>query len=458
MTSTPSARDLDSPSAPSSAVADTVRRAVAEGLLGEQQPVAGFLDADGVRGSVTALREAFAAVPDVRVLHTFAAKAASLVPVLRLLADCGMGCEVASPGELRLAVEAGFAPERIVLDSPAKTRDELRTAFALGVAVNADNFGELRRIDDLRPHGSASVVGLRINPQVGGGSIGAMSTATAGSKFGVALRDPGAREQIVRAFAERPWLTRLHAHVGSQGCPLELIAEGIAETYRLAEEINGAVGGRQITSLDIGGGLPVNFADDEVRPSFGDYVAALRASVPGLFDGRYDLVTEFGRSLLAKNGFIGARVEYTKEAGGRRVVLTHAGAQIATRTVFMPEAWPLRVGAFDAEGRPRGGPPMAQDVAGPCCFAGDVVAHGRELPELREGDYVVLYDTGAYYFSTHWAYNSLPRAAVYGYAAAPGGSGVRFVPVRDAQSLDSLAEESGLGHADALTGLGGGAI
>ncbi|WP_405812264.1 diaminopimelate decarboxylase [Streptomyces sp. NBC_01520] len=459
MTSTPSARDLDSPSAPSSAVADTVRRAVAEGLLGEEQPVAGFLDADGVRGSVTALREAFAAVPDVRVLHTFAAKAASLVPVLRLLAGCGMGCEVASPGELRLAVEAGFAPERIVLDSPAKTRDELGTAFALGVAVNADNLGELRRIDELRPHGSASVVGLRVNPQVGGGSIGAMSTATAGSKFGVALRDPGARERIVQAFAERPWLTRLHAHVGSQGCPLELIAEGIAETYRLAEEINGAVGGRQITSLDIGGGLPVNFADDEVRPSFGDYVATLRASVPGLFDGRYDLVTEFGRSLLAKNGFIGARVEYTKDAGGRRIVLTHAGAQIATRTVFMPEAWPLRVGAFDAEGRPRGGPPMVQDIAGPCCFAGDVVAHGRELPELREGDYVVLYDTGAYYFSTHWAYNSLPRPAVYGFAAAPGGSGgsgVRFVPVRDAQSLDSLAEESGLGHADALTGLGGG--
>ncbi|MFE7754929.1 diaminopimelate decarboxylase [Streptomyces sp. NPDC057429] len=456
MTPTPPASDLGGPSAtPSDRFGNAVRQAVAEGLLSEGQPVAGFLDADGVRDSVTALHEAFAAVPGVRVLHTFAAKAASLVPVLRLLADCGMGCEVASPGELRLAVEAGFAPEKIVLDSPAKTRDELRTGLALGVAVNADSFDELRRIGELRPPGSASGVGLRINPQVGEGSIGAMSTATATSKFGVALRDPGVREQIVRAFAERPWLTRLHAHVGSQGCPLELIAEGIAETYRLAEEINGAVGARQITSLDIGGGLPVNFADHEVRPSFGDYVAALRASVPGLFDGSYDLVTEFGRSLLAKNGFIGARVEYTKDAGGSRIALTHAGAQVATRTVFMPEAWPLRVGAFDAEGHPRSGPPMVQDIAGPCCFAGDVVAHGRELPELREGDYVVLYDTGAYYFSTHWAYNSLPRPAVYGFAGGPGG-GVRFVPVRDAQSLDSVAQESGLDHAAALTGLGTG--
>ncbi|MEV8230795.1 diaminopimelate decarboxylase [Streptomyces sp. NPDC079167] len=433
--------------------AEALRLAVAEGLLGEERPLAGFLDADGIRASVEALRDAFDAEPGVRVLHTFAAKAASLIPVLRLFAGCGMGCEVAGPGELRLAVEAGFAPARIVLDSPAKTRDELRLALALGVAVNADSFGEIRRIEELRSPGSASVLGLRVNPQVGGGSIGAMSTATATSKFGVALRDPGARERVVRTFAEHPWLTRLHAHVGSQGCPLELIAAGIAEAYRLAEEINAASATRQVTGIDIGGGLPVNFDDDETRPAFAEYVAALRAAAPGIFDGRYDLVTEFGRSLLAKNGFIGARVEYTKDAGGRRIVLTHAGAQIATRTVLMPDAWPLRVGAFDGEGRPRSGPPMIQDIAGPCCFAGDIVAHGRELPELREGDFIALYDTGAYYFSTPWAYNSLPRPAVYGFAGESGR--LRFAPVREAQSLDSVAAESGLRHADALTELHG---
>lgn len=436
----------------SARVAAAVRQAVADGLLGEQQPVVGFIDTDGVRESVAALRDAFPVMPGT--LHTFAAKASSLIPVLRLLADCGMGCEVASPGELRLALDAGFAPADIVLDSPAKTREEIALALALGVAVNADSLDELRRIDELRTPDSVSVIGLRVNPQVGSGSIGAMSTATATSKFGVALRDEGAREAVVRAFAARPWLTRLHAHVGSQGCSLELIARGIAETYALAEEINGALRTQRITSIDIGGGLPVNFDDDSVRPTYAAYVAALREAVPGLFDGRYSLVTEFGRSLLAKNGFIGALVEYTKDAGGRRIALTHAGAQTATRTVFMPDAWPLRVGVFDEQGRPGTGPLVVQDIAGPCCFAGDVVAHGRELPELRAGDFVVLYDTGAYYFSTPWAYNSLPRPAVYGFSRGADGDGVRFAPVRDAQSLDSIAAESGLAHADALTRLG----
>ncbi|GKQ34957.1 diaminopimelate decarboxylase [Streptomyces sp. A012304] len=432
--------------AAASRVAPAVRQAVAEGLLSEDRPLAGFVDVPGVRESVAALHAAFADVPDV--LHAFAAKACPLVPVLRLLRDAGMGCEVASPGELWLALDAGFDPARIVLDSPAKTRQEIREALALGVAVNADNLDELERIDALRPAGCASVLGLRVNPQVGAGAIEAMSTATAHSKFGVALRDPGARERVVEAFVRRPWLTRLHGHVGSQGCPLPLIAEGLAALHTLAEEINARVGHRQVTSLDLGGGLPVNFADDTVSPTYADYVAALTAAEPALLDGRYRLVTEFGRSLLAKNGFLAARVEYVKDAGGRRVAVTHAGANVATRTVFMPQAWPLRVSAYGPDGTPKQAALLRQDVAGPCCFSGDVVAHDRALPELAEGDWVVLHDTGAYYFSAPWSYNSLPRPAVYG--CLPRDGRVLFATVRPAQTVREISVESGLARADAL--------
>ncbi|PWI46065.1 diaminopimelate decarboxylase [Streptomyces sp. ICBB 8177] len=445
-----------------------LRAAVAAGLLDDEQPVAGLLDVTGVRDSARALREAFA-TPGVPVTHTFAVKAASLVPVLRLLDDEGIGCEVASPGELALARAAGVPAERTVLDSPAKTRAELREALALGIAVNADNEEELTRLDALMaerrfapaPHlspsapasrPSASPVGLRVNPQVGAGAIDAMSTATATSKFGVALRDPGAAERVVAAFAARPWLTRLHAHVGSQGCPLKLMAEGVRVAYELAERINETVGRRQVDTLDIGGGLPVDFASDEVAPTYREYADLLRGEVPGLFDGRYGIVTEFGRSLLAKSGTILARVEYAKSAGGRRIAVTHAGAQVATRTVFAPDAWPLRVLALGPEGRPKQGDPVPQDVAGPCCFAGDVLARARELPPLDEGDLVALPDTGAYYFSTHFHYNALPRPAVHGYLVADDGS-VRFVTVRERQTAAEIVAESGAAHAEGLAAL-----
>ncbi|MEU9760072.1 diaminopimelate decarboxylase [Streptomyces sp. NPDC047985] len=426
-------------------------RAVEDGLLGPRSPLVGLLDVDGVLAAVEALNEAFEGPAAVH--HTFAAKACGLVPVLRLLADAGMGCEVASPGELEQALAAGFTYDRLVFDSPAKTVEELEYALAHGIAINLDNFQELARVDRLLAGREASApIGLRVNPQVGAGAIGAMSTATATSKFGVALRDPGAVDAVVAAFAQRPWLNRLHAHVGSQGCPLPLIAEGVRVAYELAERVNAELGQARITGIDIGGGLPVNFDDEDDRPTYADYVAELRSAAPGLFDGRYALVTEFGRSLLAKSGSIATVVEYTKSAGGRRIAVTHAGAQVATRTVFMPDAWPLRVGVFDAAGRPKRGPSEVVDIAGPCCFAGDLTATGRELPAVEPGDVVALYDTGAYYFSSHFSYNSLPRPAVYGYQTDSDGQ-VRFALVREAQSVRGVVEESGLSQADALVAL-----
>ncbi|MFJ3932935.1 MULTISPECIES: diaminopimelate decarboxylase [unclassified Streptomyces] len=426
-----------------------VRAAVEQGLLGAEQPVTALLDVAGLRASAAALRAAFAAVTGAPVLHAFAVKAAPLVPVLALLHAEGLGAEAASPGELAIARAAGLPPERIVLDSPAKTRAELREALALGVAVNADNPQELARLDALTAAApTASPIGLRVNAQVGGGSIGALSTATATSKFGFPLTDPGARRHLVRSAVERPWLTRLHTHSGSQGMALDRMADAVEAAYLLAEEINAAAGERRIDTVDIGGGLPVNFASEAHAPSFREYAELLAARVPGLFDGRYGLVTEFGRSLVAKHGLVLARVEYTKSAGGRPIAVTHAGVQVATRTVYAPESWPLRITAYDAAGAPRTGPPVEQDVAGPACFAGDLLAERRPLPLLHPGDVVAALDTGAYCFASHYGYNSLPRVAVHGWTDGPGG--ISFATVREAQAPGEIVAEAGAGHRDAL--------
>ncbi|MFD7341015.1 diaminopimelate decarboxylase [Streptomyces violascens] len=437
-----------------------VRAAVEQGLAGPDVPIVALLDTTGIRVGAAALQAAFAAVTDAPVLHAFAVKACPLVPVLRLLLAEGLGAEVASPGELALARAAGIRPAATVLDSPAKTPAELREALALGIAVNADNPQELARLDALIfPQGlegqggtpivpSTSPLGIRVNPQLGAGSIDALSTATATSKFGVALLDEGARDWVVRAYAERPWLTRLHTHSGSQGVALSLMARGVRAVYELAEEINAAVGRQQVDTIDIGGGLPVNFGSDEETPTYDAYARLLKEEVPGLFDGRYGLVTEFGRSLLAKHGLVLARVEYAKSSGGRPIAVTHAGVQIAARTVYAPASWPLRIEAYDAKGRPKQGPVVAQDIAGPACFAGDLLAENRPLPLLDQGDYTGVLDTGAYYFAHHYSYNSLARPGIYGFTATADGA--EFATVRSPQSLADLVEEAGGAHADAL--------
>lgn len=413
--------------------------AVAQGLLGGDRLLAGFVDMDGVAEAVATLHAAFPA----HFMHAFAAKAGCLEGILRLLRGHGMACEVASPGELAQALAAGFEPARIVFDSPAKTWAEIRACIRHGMTVNIDNWQELARVDQVMRElpGSTATVGIRINPQVGVGTIAAMSTATRTSKFGIALDDEGSRARLLEAYRERPWLTCVHTHVGSQGCPLELIAHGVGKAVALAREINEAIGRRQVTTVDIGGGLPVNFESDAPAPTFTEYAAILRAAVPALFSGEFQVITEFGRSVMAKNGFIVARVEYTKTTGGHHIAITHAGAQVATRTVFMPELWAIRVSALDPAGRPKTGPKVAQDVAGPCCFAGDIIASRRLLPLLEQGDWVMLHDTGAYYFSTPFVYNSLPRIAVHGFRLE--GEAVAFELLRaeetEAQLLAATA-------------------
>lgn len=314
-------------------------------------------------------------------------------------------------------------------------------ALELGVSLNIDNLEELARVDDAvaRVGEHRSVIGVRVNPQTGAGAIDAMSTATTTSKFGIGLADD--RDRIIGAFASRPWLTQLHVHSGSQGLSLEHAAEGARLITELARDITAHVGRQQVTRIDIGGGLPVNFDSDDITPSFADHRAVLQAAAPELFDGRYGLVTEFGRALTAKAGTLVARVEYTKVTGGRPIAVTHAGVQVATRTVFAPGAWPLRIDVYDANGQPRLGEPQVQDVAGPACFTGDMLAVGRELPLIRQGDLVAIPETGGYYFSTHFSYNALPRPAVYAVETIAGQR--HWGLARRAQSIEEVVAEAG---------------
>ncbi len=123
-------------------------------------------------------------------LHAIAVKANPLTSTLKKIKELGVGLEVASLPELYLAEATGFSADKIVFDSPAKTKKEIDYALKSGVRLNADSFDELDRIDEfLKTIKSKSVVGVRINPQVGSGSIKSTSVADAISKFGIPIND-----------------------------------------------------------------------------------------------------------------------------------------------------------------------------------------------------------------------------------------------------------------------------
>lgn len=386
-----------------------VRTAIEGGLL-ESNGAISIVDIGGVEANVAKLISAF---PE-NFLHCFAVKSNHEAFILRLLNACGMGAEVASPNELRFALAAGFEPDKMVFDAPVKTQREIEDALKRGIAFNIDNFQEFERVREfVASQKTLSTIGFRINPQIGSGSVALSSTATQTSKFGVGLKDEGNRQRLIEAYSTFPWFTGIHVHVGSVGCPLELIAQGIAETVRLVHAINDKAGFQQIKTIDIGGGLPVNFKSDLDDPDFETFAAVLKQYVPELFSGDFKVITEFGRAIVAKHALTIAKVEYTKVTGGRHIALTHAGVHNLMRVVFQPQAWERRVSVVCPNGSPSTAERVKQDVAGPCCFTGDIIAHERNLPLMKPDDYVVVHDTGAYCFSNHFQYNAMGRDPVY---------------------------------------------
>ena len=419
-------------------------------LLSDEWPCVLLFDLERFRRTLEEIRGTFPPT----ALHAMAMKSNPLASCLLLAKELGLGCEVASPCELEHALRLGFAPNKIVMDSPAKTRRDLRKALSMGVHLNADNFEELARIDEIlaQEHGGGgkqglgtctSRIGVRVNPQYGEGKIAATGTIAATSKFGVPLMEE--KSQLLDAYAKYAWLTGVHCHVGSQGCEQELLVRGAHSVLALAKEINKHIGSSQVTTLDIGGGMPVDYSsdvpDDEAtdRTTPTRYAKALRENVPELFDESFTVITEFGRFASAKCGLMLSTIEYVKSAGGRRIAAVHCGADLFLRTAYQPTNWPHRVSTWNCDGSfldPADGDVDKWDVVGPLCFRGDIVAQGVLLPSrLASGMAACVHDSGAYTIAMFSKYNSRQAPPVFGFDAD-----ANITKISDGETVDEALQ------------------
>ena len=384
-----------------------LRRVLAEGWITDESPSVLLVDLDQLRERVTALRAAF---PDA--LHTVAVKALPLPRLLAVPLSMGLGLEVASPGEMALARHLDVPPDRVVFDSPAKTQREIDDALRFGCRLHVDNLQELDRVaaSSVRPRRH---VGVRLNPGLEGARIPETFIGGPKSKFGVDLDRH--RDALLRHFAENDWLDGVHVHVGSQGCALELLVAGVARVAAFVEEL--AERGVPPRTVDIGGGLPVTYGAGDAAATFEEYAAALRAAAPSLFVGDHQLVTEFGRSLLAPCGWAATRVEYTRPGLTERTAVVHLGADMFVRVVYRPDQWQHAIEVHDPSGHRKRGMEAPWSIAGPLCFSADYLAVARPLPPIEPGDVIVVRDAGAYTLGMWSKYNSRLAPPVLGYDA-----------------------------------------
>ena len=332
----------------------------------------------------------------------FASKAFPCTAVLALFAAEGLWCDVASGGELHLALAAGFAPERIVVHGNAKSEAELRMALRHRVgAIVVDNFDEIDRLERLVADGaladrsSGQPVLVRVTPDVRGETHDKISTGQADSKFGFAMAAAGEAIARLQALAGVS-VQGLHAHIGSQLLSLEPFRREAQELAALGE----------FAVWDLGGGLGVRYTEQQqAPPAIEEYVGALvdAARANGM-DAGSRLMIEPGRALCANACVTLYTVESVKHNVSRWVAVD-GGMSDNMR--------PMLYGSrYEAHVTDRLGGSTECVLAGKHCESGDVIVREALLADPRPGDVIVTPATGAYGYAMASNYNGVPRAPV----------------------------------------------
>ncbi len=357
--------------------------------------------------SLAALRKRAAAVraalpPGATLLY--AVKANGHPAVVGALAAVCDGLEVASGGELELALAAGA--RRIVVGGPGKTDAELRAAVAAGALVNVESAHELRRLALVAPGGGP--VGVRVN-RAAAGPAGSHAMTGVPTPFGV---DEEQLPAVLRLAAELGVdVAGFHLHAVSNnldaGAHAAFVADAVGWSVRTA-----AAHGVDLRYVNVGGGLGVAYTGDATID-----LAALHAGLAGLaVPAGVDLVFEPGRLLAADAGWYAAEVLDLKRTHGRWFAVLRGG----THHFRLPAAWgydhPFTVLPVDDWPYPFPRPAVTDvevDAVGELCTPRDVLCRGRRVSRLRVGDVLVFARAGAYGFDiSHHDFLRHPRPQV----------------------------------------------
>jgi len=322
----------------------------------------------------------------------FASKAFPCTAAYRLFAEEGLSCDVASRGELFLALEGGMDPARVYLHGNAKDDADIGAAAEAGVGcVVVDSFDDIERLERLV--GDRQRVFLRVNPEVEADTHEAVLTGHSGSKFG--LRREAALRAIERLRgSERLELTGLHVHVGSQILELEPFARALDSLAGLGE----------FAEYDLGGGLGIPYRSEDSAPSVAAYAETLTGAVRSQLGDGVRLLVEPGRSLVGNAGVTAYRVVSVK-----RDAVVHVAVDGGMGDNLEPSLYGTEFEARLLQSRES---VERCQVVGKHCESGDVLVHDAELPSAQPGDLLVTPATGAYCFTMANNYNGQPRPPV----------------------------------------------
>lgn len=377
------------------------------------------VDEDDFRSRCRDMVRAFGA--DSRV-H-YASKAFLCGEVARWVRDEGLSLDVASGGELAVALHAGFPAERIAVHGNNKSVAELEAAVAAGVGhVVVDSLFEIDRLEAVA--GAAGVVQdvlVRVTVGVEAHTHEYISTAHEDQKFGFSISGGDAMEALARVFeAGNLRLVGLHSHIGSQIFEIdgfEIAAHRMLGLLREAVDKFGVERTAQISLLDLGGGLGISYLPSDTPPPLDAFAEKLRvlvareAELAGLPVPR--IAVEPGRAIAGPGTVtlyeIGTIKDVSLDGGlRRRYVSVDGGMSDNIRPALYQADYHCQLVSRGSQAEP-----VVARVVGKHCESGDIIIRDTWLPaDAGPGDLVAVAGTGAYCYSMSSRYNMLTRPAV----------------------------------------------
>ena len=335
---------------------------------------------------------------DAEVL--FASKSLPCTAAYRLFAEEGLSVDVASGGELHMALRAGFDPARIHMHGNNKSDEEILFAVRSGVGhLILDSFDEIDRCERLLEQPQDVLV--RVTPGIKPSTHTYVQTGQLDSKFGFGLEDGLAARAIERVLSSDVLnLTGLHAHIGSQIFELE--------PYTLAIRAIGELAGDWCRIVNVGGGLGIAYTAEDEPPSIDAYIEVKVRGVAEVFGDGVKILIEPGRSLVGNAGITAYRVGTVKEIPGvRTYVAVDGGMSDNMRPMLYGSRYEVLIADRAAEPAE-----SVATVAGMHCESGDIIVRDAQLASSAVGDVLVTPATGAYGYAMASNYNGVPRPPV----------------------------------------------
>jgi len=341
---------------------------------------------------------------------TYASKAYLSLGFAKHLARSGVGVDVVSLGEMKIARKAGFSPERVHLHGNNKSEEELEYALEWGVfSIVVDSLEELEFLEELAARREKKLrIWLRISPGVNVDTHPYLQTGHTASKFGLPMIDGQAVRAIQFARASK-WfdLIGLHTHIGSQISDAEPYRRAVKMLFEIAVEADFIP--QQIST---GGGWGVPYCLEDSVVDARDWVRvvadALHQECDALGWPLPQLVLEPGRWLTAQAGMVVYQVGFQKKSReGMHVVAVDGGMADNPR----PAMYHANYCALVVD-RPFEKPVQKVSLVGKYCESGDVLIPEVELPEVARGDLIAIPSAGAYQLSMSSNYNMAARPVV----------------------------------------------